>query len=176
YSDLITRKLPMRFSLFSTLKFGIQAIEALYLLHKSGFVHRDIKPGNFVIGNTKQTSGTLYLIDFGLSKRKYRTNRIIAIPRTNIFKGTLRYASLNAHKGIELSFGDDLLSLFFVLAEFYTGKLPWKDINDKTQVLKMKEKYLGGDLINELPQEFLQIEKYILELDYLSEPNNDLLI
>ncbi|KAA6380326.1 MAG: putative Tau-tubulin kinase 2 [Streblomastix strix] len=174
--DIINRKLPLRFSLRATLKFGIQAIDALQLIHEAGFVHRDIKPGNFVIGNNKETAGIFYLIDFGLCKKlppKY--DRIAAPPRTNCFRGTLRYASLNAHNGQELGPGDDLLSLFFIMAEFYTGKLPWASCNDKSKVLEMKQEYLGGDLLHELPKEFLQIEKHILQLDFLNDPDYNLL-
>ncbi|KAA6317897.1 MAG: putative serine threonine protein kinase, partial [Streblomastix strix] len=64
--DLVNYKRPYKFSLHSVLKFGIQAIETLQVVHNKGFVHRDIKPGNFLIGNTQQTSGTFYLTGFGL--------------------------------------------------------------------------------------------------------------
>ncbi|KAA6364622.1 MAG: hypothetical protein EZS28_039850, partial [Streblomastix strix] len=42
--DIANRKRPCQFSIVSTLKFGIQGIEALSTLHRAGFVHRDIKP------------------------------------------------------------------------------------------------------------------------------------
>jgi casein kinase 1 len=37
-------------------------------MHSKNFIHRDIKPENLCIGRNKDQS-TIYLIDFGLSKR-----------------------------------------------------------------------------------------------------------
>lgn len=50
-------------------------------------------------------------------------------------KGTVRYASLNAHKNKEMGRHDDLWSLFYMLAEFVNGQLPWRKIKDKEQVI-----------------------------------------
>jgi serine/threonine protein kinase len=46
---------------------AMQMIERLKFIHKRHFVHRDIKPDNFLIGATKLSSKIVYLIDFGLS-------------------------------------------------------------------------------------------------------------
>ncbi|CAF4947274.1 unnamed protein product, partial [Rotaria socialis] len=47
------------------------------------------------------------------------------------FRGTVRYASVNAHKNKEMGRHDDLWSLFYMLIEFVTGQLPWRRIKDK---------------------------------------------
>ncbi|KAA6364862.1 MAG: hypothetical protein EZS28_039611 [Streblomastix strix] len=129
--DIVNRVRPYRFTLQSLLKFGIQGVEALEALHNAGYVHYDIKPGNFVIGNTKETSGIFYLIDFGLCKKiDFKTDKIRNRNGIVGLRGTLRYASLNAHHKLELGPCDDLMSLLYVLIEFYTGKLPWIDMKD----------------------------------------------
>lgn len=47
--------------------------------------------------------------------------------RENVgFRGTARYASIQAHFGKELGRVDDLWSLFYMVIEFLTGTLPWK--------------------------------------------------
>ncbi|KAA6373236.1 MAG: putative protein serine/threonine kinase [Streblomastix strix] len=128
---LVNSKKPYRFSLCSILKFGVQAIEALQALHQAGFVHRDIKPSNFVIGSTVETSNRIYLIDFGLCKKLNVKDRIVVKPSMKgNFRGTLRYASINAHRKRELGRNDDFMSLIYIFVEFYTGSLPWNDITD----------------------------------------------
>ena len=51
--------------------------------------------------------------------------------------GTALFASINAHKGSELSRRDDIESLVYTLIYLITGTLPWKNINIK----KKKERH-----------------------------------
>ncbi|KAA6388282.1 MAG: putative protein serine/threonine kinase [Streblomastix strix] len=126
--DLVNYKKPYKFSLHSMLKFGIQAIETLQIVHNKGFIHRNIKPGYFLIGNTQGTSGTFYLTNFGLCKKLNKIDNIVVKPiNKSTFRGTTMYASLNAHNLIELGRQDDLISLLYILVEFYNGMLPWSD-------------------------------------------------
>lgn len=65
-------------------------------LHKIGFLHLDIKPDNILLGNSDH-NGTLFLIDFGISKR-YLDNEGQHIPlRKGIpFLGNVVFASKTA--------------------------------------------------------------------------------
>ena len=77
-------------------------VQRLETFHSKNFVHRDIKPENFLIGSSKKAN-TLFLIDFGLSKR-YRcpkTNQHIELKERAGITGTPRYCSLMAHKCME---------------------------------------------------------------------------
>ena len=47
---------------------GYQMIERIQYVHYKGYIHRDIKPGNFVIGRGEKNK-IIYIIDFGLSKK-----------------------------------------------------------------------------------------------------------
>ena len=75
-------------------------IERIQYIQEKGYIHRDIKPDNFVIGRGKNAK-RIYLIDFGLAK-KYTNKDGSHIPyRDNKnLTGTARYASLNTHLGI----------------------------------------------------------------------------
>ena len=45
-----------------------QMIARFQYMHSRNYIHRDVKPENFVIGLRKK-SNVLYIIDFGLSKK-----------------------------------------------------------------------------------------------------------
>lgn len=65
-------------------------------------VYRDIKTHNFMVGNTKETEGTVYIIDFGLA-HYFENEYGVHIPYREGKKlcGTARYACINTHKGYE---------------------------------------------------------------------------
>ncbi len=76
--------------------FGIQAIERIEFLHSKYFIHRDLKPDNFLIGNNDNVNifnknSQIYLIDFGLSKRFItKENKHIPYKDNKSLTGTAR--------------------------------------------------------------------------------------
>ncbi|NXR80536.1 TTBK2 kinase, partial [Pycnonotus jocosus] len=92
------------------------------------------------------------------------------------FRGTVRYASINAHRNREMGRHDDLWSLFYMLVEFVVGQLPWRKIKDKEQVGSIKERYEHRLMLKHLPQEFNVFLDHISSLDYFTKPDYQLLM
>jgi serine/threonine protein kinase len=133
-----------QFSMRTVCLLAIQMLTRLEYIHEKGFIHRDIKPENFVIG-LNEKSNIVHIIDFGLSKRYKDKNTGQHIPyrENRHLVGTARYASLNAHLGIEQSRRDDIESIGYVLVYFYKGRLPWQSKQEKgKQPAKIMEKKL----------------------------------
>ena len=167
------------FSLKTTLLIAQDMIKIMYYIHSKGIIHRDIKPDNFLIG---LDNNRIHIIDFGLSKT-YRNKDKTHVKFKETFKliGSIRYSSINCHKGYELSRRDDLESIGYVLIYFLKGKLPWQDLGlpiDQTadKVKEIKEKITNDELCSNLPIEFKLYMDHVKSLEFETKPNYNLLL
>uniref|UniRef100_A0A3B3X2X7 Protein kinase domain-containing protein n=1 Tax=Poecilia mexicana TaxID=48701 RepID=A0A3B3X2X7_9TELE len=165
------------FTMSTTLRLGKQILESIEAIHSVGFLHRDIKPSNFAMGRLPSTYRKCYMLDFGLARQYTNTSGEVRPPRTVAgFRGTVRYASVNAHKNKEMGRHDDLWSLFYMLVEFAVGQLPWRKIKDKEQVGQIKERYDHRMLLKHMPSEFNIFLDHVQALDYYTKPDYQLLM
>ncbi|XP_066854808.1 tau-tubulin kinase 2 isoform X5 [Anser cygnoides] len=165
------------FTISTTLRLGKQILESIESIHSVGFLHRDIKPSNFAMGRFPSTCRKCYMLDFGLARQFTNSCGDVRPPRAVAgFRGTVRYASINAHRNREMGRHDDLWSLFYMLVEFVVGQLPWRKIKDKEQVGSIKERYEHRLMLKHLPQEFNVFLDHVSNLDYFTKPDYQLLM
>jgi serine/threonine protein kinase/Tol biopolymer transport system component len=112
-------------SLDQVLKHGAQIADGLDKAHRSGVVHRDLKPGNIMLTQTGAK-----LLDFGLAKpaaapvSAATLTAVQAAPVTEegTIVGTFQYMSPEQVEGKEVDGRSDIFSLGAVLYEMVTGK------------------------------------------------------
>ncbi|KAE9585928.1 hypothetical protein Lal_00010246 [Lupinus albus] len=167
-----------KLSLKTVLMLADQMINRVEYVHSKSYLHRDIKPDNFLMGLGRRAN-QVYAIDFGLAK-KYRdnsTHQHIPYRENRNLTGTARYASMNTHLGIEQSRRDDLESLGFVLMYFLRGSLPWQGLkagNKKQKYEKISEKKVSTSiesLCHGYPSEFASYFHYCRSLRFDDKPD-----
>lgn len=166
------------FTIKTVLMLVDQMIGRLEFIHMKCFIHRDIKPDNFLMGIGRHCN-KLFLIDFGLAKKYKDPRSKLHIPycEDKNLTGTARYASINAHLGIEQSRRDDMESLGYVMMYFNRGVLPWqgmKATNKKQKYEKISEKKMSTPievLCKGFPAEFSMYLNYCRSLRFEEQPD-----
>ncbi|KAI5001062.1 casein kinase I-like isoform X2 [Hordeum vulgare subsp. vulgare] len=167
-----------KLSLKTVLMLADQMINRVEFIHSKSFLHRDIKPDNFLMGLGKRAN-QVYMIDFGLAK-KYRdtsTHQHIPYRENKNLTGTARYASVSTHLGIEQSRRDDMESLGYVLMYFLRGSLPWQGLKagtKKQKYEKISERKIATSieaLCRGYPSEFQSFFHYCRSLRFEDSPD-----
>ena len=175
-------RIRKQFSIKTTAMIGFQLIGVLHFIHDKNIIHRDVKPDNCVMG-AAELNENLYLIDFGLAK-KYRSSRTLKqypLTRKKRLTGTARYASIHALEGYEQSRRDDMESVGYVMAYLLRGGLPWQGLKLKSKenkyknILEKKKQISSEELFKGFPNEFAEILDYTKKLEYLQEPEYEML-
>ena len=166
------------FSLKTVCVLGIEMIKRIQYIHSKYYIHRDIKPDNFMVGRG-QNEKKIYIIDFGLAKKYYSVSKaqhIKFITGKNLI-GTARYCGRNAHRGYEQGRRDDIESIGYVLMYFLLGVLPWQGLKvrkNEDQFEKIAQKKYSTsfeELTSGQPEEFLLYFKHVEKLEFEAQPN-----
>lgn len=170
------------FTIEQTQKCGNDVIKIIHNIHGMGYLHRDVKPENFLFG-LGDNSKKMYAIDFGLSKRFLDdTHTHIPMKQHKKFTGTIRYLSTNIHAGCEPSRRDDLISIGYMLMFLLKGSLPWQKLNNVSkedkikQIYKLKNYYKQNNLCDVYPVFLTDYMNYVYNLKYDDIPNYNYII
>lgn len=185
--SLLQKTESWKLSPVSVAYFAEKMITLVERFHLNGFVHRDLKPQNFVIEYCEKTYPKypeIFLIDYGLAKSYVEPDKKTHAPfsQKKALKGTVRYSSINTHLGIDQSRRDDMQSLGYILLYMLLGRLPWQNLmkdRDKKEayhhIMILKMKTSADVLVEKLPEpikkSMLSYILYVGSLMYHEKPN-----
>ncbi|GAA4865583.1 serine/threonine-protein kinase [Actinomycetospora straminea] len=98
-------------------RIGRQVADALDAAHQAGIVHRDVKPGNVLLG----ADGTVKITDFGIS----RATGDLTLTRTGMLAGTPAYLAPEVARGEDSTSASDVFSLGATLYAAVEGMPPF---------------------------------------------------
>jgi serine/threonine protein kinase len=184
---ILKRTTHNRFTYQTVAYFAEKMITVLERFHSMGFVHRDLKPQNFVIeycDGSFPRFPEVFLIDYGLAKGFVETDKKTHTPfaQKKSLKGTVRYSSINTHLGIDQSRRDDMQSLGYIILYMMTGSLPWQNLmkdREKKEgyhhIMLIKMRNRAEQLVKAVPspmdEAMLSYLFYVNSLMYHQEPN-----
>ncbi|ODM93064.1 Casein kinase I isoform beta [Orchesella cincta] len=170
------------FSLKTTLMLAEQMLNRVEFVHSKGYIHRDIKLENFVMG-LGPSSSKLYLVDFSVAFQYIDpvTNQHKRQRNIGELVGNAHFSSLAAHQGWEQSRKDDLESIGLVLVLLLHGSLPWVFIEDEDYDVKASKIRMSiestsiDELCQGLPSAFKTFLMYSRNLGFRVTPDYEYL-
>ncbi|MCC7170970.1 MAG: sigma 54-interacting transcriptional regulator [Planctomycetes bacterium] len=135
-----------------------QILRAVGVLHRRGFVHRDLKPDNVLVaGSAGQRRA--FVIDFGFARRP--------VPGDAVIAGTLAYMAPEVLEGRAASVRSDLFSIGLMLFEALSGRLPTQGQHgvDAVRTQTAGDFRLPADVAARLPAAIVELVRHLLRRD-----------
>jgi len=141
---------------------GIEVAAALSFAHRGNVVHRDIKPGNILIGS----NGQLKVADFGIA-RALGSAADSNLTQVGAVMGTAAYLSPEQAQGGQPDPRSDLYSLGIVLYEMVGGRVPFSGDNPVSIAYKQVHEAPQplNQLASDVPRAFEAIVARLLAKD-----------
>uniref|UniRef100_A0A0R0I7L6 non-specific serine/threonine protein kinase n=1 Tax=Glycine max TaxID=3847 RepID=A0A0R0I7L6_SOYBN len=162
---------------------AVESLSILEKMHSKGYVHGDVKPENFLLGQPATAQEKkLFLVDLGLATKWRDTSsgqHVDYDQRPDMFRGTVRYASVHAHLGRTASRRDDLESLAYTLVFLHKGRLPWQGYQGDSKSFLVCKKKMGTSpetLCCLCPPPFRHFLEIVVNMKFDEEPNYSKLI
>jgi eukaryotic-like serine/threonine-protein kinase len=140
---------------------GVQLAEALAYAHDQGIIHRDVKPGNVLIG----TDDRVKLADFGIARLIGET---VSHTKTGTAVGTAAYLSPEQVKGQEITPATDVYSLGLVLLEALTGERAYPGTPTESALARLSRQ---PSIPEELPEGWRKLLHAMTSLEPRARPH-----
>lgn len=140
------------------------AAEGLDYAHRNGVIHRDVKPGNLLVGD----SGHVKLADFGIAKATEQSS----VTQVGSVLGTAAYLAPEQARGEEADPRCDIYALGVVAYQLASGRLPYEATSLSELALKQQQEVPPTlvELDPTIPQWFSDAVAAGLALDPSSRP------
>jgi eukaryotic-like serine/threonine-protein kinase len=147
-------------SVAQTASIGAQVADALAYVHAAGIVHRDIKPGNILLG----AAGQAWLSDFGIARLVEDAARHTA---TGLIVGTASYLAPEQLRGGDVTAAADVYSLGLVLIEAITGNPAYPGTGIEAAMARLSRQ---PGVPEQLPADWQRLLRAMTDLEPGSRP------
>lgn len=174
------------FPLNQVVSIGMQAVQHLRDIHRTGYIHNDVKPDNFLYHDRDEI--TVQLIDFGESRRiaDNRTNLVTDSDNLDPVSRLNAFSSVAEHRGQIVGKREDLEALGYSLVLLFRGRLPWGDfpwgLDEKFKNMQerywkfKKERTPLKKLCRGMGNGFVRYFEYLRGMKDLDDPDYEFLI